>query len=72
MKDICRIVDTAVYGELTIDYLVVEDKYGFRVHFEDSDISRIITDESCDEAYQKTINYLERLRHALDTWRWQV
>lgn len=69
MKDICKIVDTAVYGDLIIDYLVVEDKYGFRVHFEDNDISEIITGESLDEAYQKTINYLERLRHALDTWR---
>lgn len=68
-EDVIMLIDTAVYGDMHISYFTVEDGYACRVHFENCDISNLIKGESIEEAYQKTVAYLERLRHKLDTWR---
>ena len=43
--------------------------YACWVSFEGHDVSDLMIGESIEEAYSKTIAYLERLRHRLDTWR---
>lgn len=65
MNDEIKLIDTAVYGDMRIDYLMAGNKYACRVCFENYDISSLITDESIDEAYGKTVKYLERLKHSI-------
>lgn len=69
MNDVLKLIDSAVYGDMRIDYLTVSDKYACCVYFENCRICDLITGESIEEAYAKTVAYLERLRHRLDTWR---
>lgn len=69
MKDVLKLIDSAVYGDMRIDYLIAEGKYACCVYFEDCRICDLMMGESIEEAYRKTVKYLERLRHRLDTWR---